>query len=216
MTDLKTLLKQGEGIAVEFKVCQRALSRDVGNKNPVIAHFFQQIGRADELGSGTRKLMKYGKLFGGSDPELIEGDVFRIIVKYPDFDAPQAGQTAVTAQVTAQVNSDHNVFSESVLRHIAEVLGLPAAQVTAQVAVQVARILVSAGGTAKSRKELQEAAQMKHREHFRMAYMEPLIRANWLALTIPDKPTSRLQKYRLTAKGKALLESIKKSSSAKL
>jgi len=29
MIDLKTLLKQGEGIAVEFKVCQRALSRDV-------------------------------------------------------------------------------------------------------------------------------------------------------------------------------------------
>ena len=28
-------------------------------KNPVIAHFFREIGRADELGSGVRKLMKY-------------------------------------------------------------------------------------------------------------------------------------------------------------
>ncbi len=29
--------------------------------------------------------MKYGKAYGGADPELIEGDVFRISIKYPDF-----------------------------------------------------------------------------------------------------------------------------------
>jgi predicted HTH transcriptional regulator len=39
---------------------------------------------ADELGSGVRKLMKYGKAFGRIDPELIERDIFRIIVRYPD------------------------------------------------------------------------------------------------------------------------------------
>ena len=50
-------------------------------KNPVIASFFRQIGHADELGSGMRNLMKYGKAFGGADPELVEGDVFRITVK---------------------------------------------------------------------------------------------------------------------------------------
>lgn len=53
-------------------------------KNPVIAAFFRQIGRADELGSGMRNLMNYGKAYGGADPEMIEGDVFRIIVKVPD------------------------------------------------------------------------------------------------------------------------------------
>ena len=53
-------------------------------KNPVTARFFRKIGRADELGSGVRRLMKYGKAYGGKDPEMIEGDVFRTIVKYPD------------------------------------------------------------------------------------------------------------------------------------
>ena len=53
-------------------------------KHPVIAAFFRQIGRADELGSGMRNLMNYGKAYGGADPEMIEGDVFRIIVKVPD------------------------------------------------------------------------------------------------------------------------------------
>jgi len=54
-------------------------------KNPVIAKFFRQIGRADELGSGMRKMMKYSRAYGGADPELIEGDVFRIVVKVPEF-----------------------------------------------------------------------------------------------------------------------------------
>ena len=46
-------------------------------KNPVIGAFFRQIDRADELGSGMRKMMFYGKKYGGTDPELIEGDIFR-------------------------------------------------------------------------------------------------------------------------------------------
>ena len=35
----------------------------------------------------------------------------------------------------------------------------------------------------------------------------PLLEHGWLALTIPDKPNSRLQRYRLTPEGRALLES---------
>ena len=54
-------------------------------KNPVIAKFFRQIGRADELGSGMRKMMKYSRAYGGAEPELIEGDVFRIVIKVPEF-----------------------------------------------------------------------------------------------------------------------------------
>ncbi len=54
-------------------------------KNPVIGAFFRAIDRADELGSGMRKMMMYGKKYGGSDPQLIEGDVFRMIISVPEF-----------------------------------------------------------------------------------------------------------------------------------
>ncbi len=57
-------------------------------KNPVIGAFFREIHRADELGSGTRKLMRYGKIYGGMDPELIEGDVFRTTIKVPEYSGP--------------------------------------------------------------------------------------------------------------------------------
>lgn len=53
-------------------------------KNPIIASFFRTIGLADNLGSGTRKLFKYSRYYSGSDPELIEGDVFRINVPLND------------------------------------------------------------------------------------------------------------------------------------
>jgi len=51
------------------------------SKNPIIAKFFVNIGRADELGSGVRNLYKYTRIYtGGAEPELIEGDVFKTIV----------------------------------------------------------------------------------------------------------------------------------------
>ena len=49
-------------------------------KNPVIARVFEEIGFADELGSGIRNLKKYVKIYSNSAPQLIEEDVFKIIV----------------------------------------------------------------------------------------------------------------------------------------
>lgn len=49
-------------------------------KNPMLAWFFVNIGRADRMGSGIRNLYKYTKIYSGGEPELIEGDVFKTIV----------------------------------------------------------------------------------------------------------------------------------------
>jgi ATP-dependent DNA helicase RecG len=59
-------------------------------KNPIIAAFFRNIGLADELGSGVRRLHYYVPRYSGKDPEMIDGDVFRVIVPLDDeysFDA---------------------------------------------------------------------------------------------------------------------------------
>lgn len=53
-------------------------------KNPIIASFFRNIGFADTLGSGTRKLFKYSRYYSGKDPEFREGDIFRIVVPLND------------------------------------------------------------------------------------------------------------------------------------
>ncbi|MBP5603428.1 MAG: putative DNA binding domain-containing protein [Treponema sp.] len=46
------------------------------SKNPIIAHFFTNIGYADELGSGTRNLFKYSQLYSGKRPVMIEDEIF--------------------------------------------------------------------------------------------------------------------------------------------
>ena len=53
-------------------------------KNPIIAAFFRNIGYADQLGSGVRKLFKYSKYYSGRDPQFVEDDVFRIVVPLDD------------------------------------------------------------------------------------------------------------------------------------
>ena len=50
-------------------------------KNPIIAKFFKEIGRVDELGSGVRNTFKYCGIYTpGTHPEFIEEDVFRAII----------------------------------------------------------------------------------------------------------------------------------------
>jgi len=63
-------------------------------KNPVLGAFFREIDRADELGSGMRKMMLYGKKYGGADPQLIEGDIFRMVISVPEFG--QLGHSSIT------------------------------------------------------------------------------------------------------------------------
>ncbi|WP_249337084.1 Fic family protein [Serratia plymuthica] len=54
-----------------------------------------------------------------------------------------------------------------------------------------------------SRGAIQSALQLQDRKSFRERYLQPALHAGWIEMTLPDKPNSRLQKYRLTAEGAA-------------
>jgi hypothetical protein len=54
---------------------------------------------------------------------------------------------------------------------------------------------------ARTRTELQRATRLKDRERFRNGYLEPLLGAGLLEMTIPDKPRSSRQRYRTSAAG---------------
>ena len=59
-----------------------------------------------------------------------------------------------------------------------------------------------------SRAELQEKLGLRHRDNFIEAYLQPALNAGLLEMTIPDKPRSSKQKYRLTEKGRAVVVSL--------
>lgn len=84
----------------------------------MIARFFKEIGRVDELGSGVRNTYKYCGLYTqGTEPVFIEEDVFKAIIPL------QTGQ--VTGQVTEEVQKIISaLLGEMKLRELMEVLDL--------------------------------------------------------------------------------------------
>lgn len=51
-----------------------------------------------------------------------------------------------------------------------------------------------------------EKLQLSGRDNFEKLYLLPSLAAGLIERTIPAKPTSRLQKYRLTDKGRKVLQ----------
>ncbi len=94
-------------------------------KNPVIARFFKQIGRVDELGSGIRNTFKYCGIYTpGTKPEFIEGDVFKTVIPLK----PEEVTTRKTTQKTTQKTEDKILDlirqkPEISRREIAQVMG---------------------------------------------------------------------------------------------
>jgi predicted HTH transcriptional regulator len=81
-------------------------------------------------------------------------------------------------------------------------------EVTGEVTGEVMRLL-SVMQSEMKRTDIQAALGLKHEDHFREAYLRPALESGAVEMTIPDKPRSSRQKYRLTTAGKALLNARK-------
>jgi ATP-dependent DNA helicase RecG len=86
----------------------------------------------------------------------------------------------------------------------------PRFDATGQISEEVKRPLAIVGKE-MSRQEIQSALALRGRENFEARYLKPALEAAFIERTIPDKPNSRLQKYRLTEKGRGLRSHIESS-----
>ena len=66
-----------------------------------------------------------------------------------------------------------------------------------------------------SRKEIQEKLGLADEKHFREHYQQPAVAQELLEMTIPSKPRSQQQKYRLTDKGRAVVVATTRSNRPK-
>lgn len=83
---------------------------------------------------------------------------------------------------------------------IFDAVSTAAPQVAPQVTPQVKRLLQVLQGE-MTREALQNALDLQDRKSFRERYLKPSLAEELIEMTIPDKPNSRLQQYRLTDKG---------------
>jgi Fic family protein len=103
--------------------------------------------------------------------------------------------------------TDAAPFIEFMLRMILDAVTTAAPQVSLQVTPQVRRLLQILHGE-MSREALQRALDLQDRKSFGERYLKPAIMAGFIEMTIPGKPNSRLQKYRLTDKWRRMAATV--------
>ncbi|MBK7098436.1 MAG: putative DNA binding domain-containing protein [Sphingobacteriales bacterium] len=152
------------------------------SRNKLIAKTFKEIGLIERYGSGIHRIQKICEDYGVAPP------VFEEIAdgfKVTLFNE----KLNITEQVTEQV----------------------AEQVVEQVPEQVARILIVLEQEMRI-KELMEKVGIKHRPTFLYNYLKPALKLGLVEMTVPDKPNSKNQKYRLSESGSNYRLSLRKKN----
>ena len=96
--------------------------------------------------------------------------------------------------------TDSAPFIAFMLRMILDTVTTSTPQVKPQVTPQVSELLFVIQGE-MGRQALQSALGLSDRKSFRERYLQPALREGLVEMTVPEKPNSRLQKYRLTEQG---------------
>ncbi|GEP51950.1 hypothetical protein FNO01nite_26220 [Flavobacterium noncentrifugens] len=116
------------------------------------------------------------------------GEIIRLTeqagLREPDFDLEEGFKVTLWRPATAA----------------GQATGQATGQVTGQADEEVKRVLLVMDGELRT-SEIMGALDLKHREYFRDAYLLPAIAGGFIEMTVPDKPNSPNQKYRLTADG---------------
>ena len=158
--------------------------------NPLIAGAFHRTGAVEVWGRGTNRVIAMCRKHGAAPPIFEERQGFLIVT----FKAQMVAEGAAEAPgVQSGPSRDHAT---------AQVTGQVGGQVTGQVAEQVLLFCQ----TPRKASEIRELFGLRHRETFTDNYLRPLLEKGWLEPTIPEKPRSRMQRYRTTEKGLAVLE----------
>jgi ATP-dependent DNA helicase RecG len=82
-------------------------------------------------------------------------------------------------------------------------------EATGEVTGEVERLVAALKGP-MSRVQIQQELGLRHEDHFRAKYLIPALQRGLVEMTIPDRPKSSRQQYRLTAKADALRAKLPK------
>lgn len=153
----------------------RAISRRYRNRR--IGEFLKELDLTEGRGTGIPKILRAMKANGSPPPEFRTDDDHSFFATVLPIH-PDA--KAAAADLRGNLRGD---------------LRGPTPQVEAVVAALDGEM---------TRQELQSALKLADREYFRKSHLAPALEAGLVEMTLPDKPNSRSQRYRLTAAGRRL------------
>jgi ATP-dependent DNA helicase RecG len=159
----------------------KAVSRRYRNRR--IGEFLKELELTEGRSTGIPKILKVMRENGSPAPEFeSDDDRTYMLTRLPvHTKATLLASGEVTEDVTPQVGTKLGLGRDQVL---------------------ILRNLAQDRAIA----ELMALLERSNRTKFRDQVLKPLIEAGFIEMTIPDKPQSSKQKYRLTAAGRELLE----------
>ena len=153
-------------------------------RNPLLFGTLHRMEVVEHIGSGIRRIRNLCREYGVANPHI---------------DVSETWFTMTFPRTGLQVGIGQE---ESKIQPTGEVAG----EVTGEVAGEVRQLLNILANGPLSRTDAQAALGLKGQANFRDRYLGPALEADLIEMTIPDKPQSRNQRYRLTALGRKTLD----------
>ena len=182
----------------------RAVSRRYRNRR--IGEFLKELDLAEGRSTGVPKILRAMRN-NGSPPPVFETDDDRtwFLVRLPVHGEFLQTEEHSANQDARQDNFLKNKEKASMTHQDAD---QDTPQDTPQVTERLARLVGRLQGE-MSRVDLQTALKLLDRRNFLTGYLNPALKAGLIEMTLPDKPTSRNQRYRRTSAGETLARQIK-------
>ena len=175
-------------------------------RNRRIGEFLKELDLAQGRSTGVPKILRAMRNNGSPAPRFETDDDrtwFLVgLPAHPSF--PTGAGDASGEQDTEQDNHLEDNEKSLLSPH-------DTPQDTPQVTECVER-LIGAVQRESSRAELQATLKLRDRRSFIDTYLKPALKAGLIEMTLPDKPTSRNQRYRRTSAGEALARQLTESS----
>jgi ATP-dependent DNA helicase RecG len=154
-------------------------------RNPDLAGAFHRTGAIEVWGRGTNRVIEACRAWG------IDAPTFKV----------EMGVTTVTFHAEIRPRGEAGQAGSKP----SQGTDLVGDSVTDSVGDPVDRLLGALERGPLATAQLQRALGLKHRPTFKENYLKPALAERLIEMTVPDKPSSRLQKYRLTDAGRARL-----------
>ncbi len=153
-------------------------------RNPLLFAMLHRMEAVEHIGSGIKRIRNLCREYGVAEPQIeVSEHWFTVVFSRPKL--PEGGRKAESGQDQVVTQEDQVGTKSGLSRD--------------QVAILHHCVTESAIG------DLMAVLGRTNRTKFRDQVLAPLLDAKLVEMTIPDKPRSSKQRYRLTAKGRDFL-----------
>jgi ATP-dependent DNA helicase RecG len=173
-------------------------------RNPLLFAMLHRMEAVEHIGSGIKRIRNLCREHGVAEPKIeVSEHWFTVIFPRPELPEgrqAESGQGQVEAPED-QVRTKPGPSQKGIKSNATQ----SPTQLPTQSVDPVCRLLRELEHGEKSSGELRSALNLSHRPTFRSNYLHPALEKGLIELTMPEKPTSSKQRYRLTDKGKQML-----------